>query len=87
MGKERKPWNKQGQFYLIAAIIISALIIGVAGVSNYLLKESDFRLNELKEEIQTESSYVMDYALYNILSQTEFNNLLINFIISLSPSL
>jgi len=74
-----KRGDKTGQFYLIAAIIISALIMGAASVSNYLVKTPDLRFNDIKEEIQTESSYVMDYALNNTLSQTEFNTLLLNF--------
>ena len=79
MKKKRGAWNKKAQFYLIAAIIISALIIGVAVVSNSLLKQPDFRLKEMRDEIQTESAYVMEYAINSSLGQTEFNALLINF--------
>ena len=71
--------NKKAQFYLVTAIIISALIISVAVVSNSLIKQPNFRLKEMRDEIQTESAYVLDYTLNNSLGQTEFNTLLINF--------
>lgn len=75
----KKEAGKRGQFYLIAAIVVAVVIIGVAVVSNYVKKESGINLSDLKEEIKTESSYVMDYALVNELGQSAFDNLLINF--------
>lgn len=74
-----KRGDKTGQFYLIAAIILATLIIGVVTISNYAKKESNLKLHELKEEIQIESAHVLDYGLYNKLSEAEFYTLLLTF--------
>ena len=74
-----KRGDKTGQFYLISALVLATLIIGIVSISNYSKKESDVELQNLKEGIQIESAYVIDYWLYNKLSQTEFYTLLSNF--------
>jgi len=75
----KKEANKKGQFYLIAGIVIAVLIIGVAAISTYIIKESDVRIQDLREDIQIESFYVMDYGLVNELGQSSFDELLIDF--------
>jgi len=74
-----KRGGKKGQFYLISALVLATVIIGIVSISNYSKKESSTELQNLKEEIQIESAYVMDYGLYNKLSQTAFYTLLLNF--------
>jgi hypothetical protein len=76
-----KRGDKTGQFYLIAAIILATLIIGIVTISNYAKKESNLKLHALKEEIQIESAYVLDYGLlkYKSSSEAEFYTLLLNF--------
>jgi len=74
-----KRGNKKGQFYLISAVVLAMLITGIFTISNYSKKESVTKMNYLKEEIQTESAHLMDYVLYNELSQAESYNLLLNF--------
>jgi len=74
-----KRGDKTGQFYLIAAIILATLVIGIVTISNYARKESNVRLHELKEEIQIESAHVLDYGLYNKLSDAAFYSLLLTF--------
>jgi hypothetical protein len=74
-----KRGDKAGQFYLISAIILATLIIGVATISNYSRRESNLKLHELKEEIQIESAYVLDYGLYTNLNEAEFYTLLLTF--------
>ena len=72
--------NKRGQFYLIAAIIIIAAIIGYAAVSNYLGKTESVKLYNLGEELGIESENVLDFGTYNELDSSEMETLLMNFI-------
>ncbi len=74
-----KRGNKTGQFYLISAVILAMLVVGVFTISNYLRKESNVKLEYLKEEIKTESEYVLDYSSFNQLSNTNLYILLSSF--------
>jgi hypothetical protein len=74
-----KRGDKTGQFYLIAAIILATLVIGIVTISNYARRESNLKLHELKEEIQIESAYVLDYGLYKGFDEAEFYTLLLDF--------
>lgn len=57
--------NKRGQFYLIAAIIIVAIILGFATTSNSLKKEEFTELGDLAKELEIESQAVIDHAVLN----------------------
>ena len=57
--------NKRGQFYLIAAIVVIAIIIGFATISNYYKEKSSTKIYDLGEEIGIESSEVLDYGTIN----------------------
>jgi len=57
--------QKRGQFYLIAALIIIAVIIGFAGISNYIQKKEVIKLYDLGEELGIESQNVLDFGTYN----------------------
>ncbi len=56
-------WNNRGQFYLIAAIVIIAIIIGFAAVSNSARKLDQTRVYDLGEELGIEGEQVLDYGL------------------------
>ncbi len=71
---------KKAQFYLISAVVIATLAIGLVTISNYAKKESNLNLDELKEEIRIESAHVLDYGLYHQLDETAFYSLVIDFI-------
>jgi hypothetical protein len=71
--------KKTGQFYLLAAIVIIAVIIGFVGVTNYAKNKGDVRVYDLKDELNIENAYVMHYGTYNSYSDTEYNALLENF--------
>lgn len=71
--------DKTGQFYLIAAIILAAIIIGISTVSNYSKKDKSFEVYDLKEELQIESENIFDYGTYNELSPASMDDLLHNF--------
>jgi len=52
--------NKKGQFYLLAAIIIIVLAIGFFSVTNYTNKKTNSRVDELAEELKTESGKILE---------------------------
>lgn len=68
--------GKRGQFYLIAAILLSAVIIGVAAISNSISTTGNTDLGGLKQQIQVEGSKTVDYAINNGLSQAQTDSLL-----------
>jgi hypothetical protein len=74
-----KRGNKRGQFYLVAGMIIAALIITIATVSNYSKINTSPGLEVLKEEIQIESSRVLDYGTNNQLSSSAMKQTLLDF--------
>jgi len=74
--------QKRGQFYLIAALIIIAVIIGFAGISNYIQKKEVIKLYDLGEELGIESQNVLDFGTYNEYNQEQMQDLLEDFIAS-----
>ena len=58
--------EKRGQFFILAAVIISSVIVGLAGTANYVktnqVPENFYALNS---EINSESNKVIDYVVYN----------------------
>ena len=74
------PKNHRGQFYLIAAIIIIAVIIGYAAISNYLEKKESIKLYNLGEELGIESENVLDFGTYNEYNESEMDTLLTGFV-------
>jgi hypothetical protein len=72
-----KRWNKSGQFYLIAALAIIPILIGIATVTNKSEAEQSSRvIYDWKDQLDIESSYVLDYATAN---DVDRNELLENF--------
>ena len=71
--------DKTGQFYLIAAIILAAIIIGITTVSNYSKKEKSFEVYDLKGELQIESENTLDYGIYKEFNELQMYGLLDDF--------
>lgn len=71
--------EKGGQFYLIAAIILTVIVMGIAAISNYSIKSEPTNVEALKEQIQTESAKTIDYGISNQLDQSGMFNLLADF--------
>ncbi len=67
--------NKRGQFYLIAAMIISIILIALVTLSNYSKKQESATLYNLGEELKAESSYVFDYGLSRGYNDAQMKNL------------
>ena len=59
------PKGNRGQFFILAAVILSLVIISLASVSNYVStsKEPE-KFYDLSEEIKQETSKVIDYGVY-----------------------
>lgn len=57
--------EKSGQFYLIATVIIIAVVIGFAAISNYAQKQDSVKIYDLGEELSIEVENVLDYLAFN----------------------
>tara|TARA_Y100000310_G_scaffold336086_1_gene419721 strand:- start:1596 stop:2120 length:525 start_codon:yes stop_codon:yes gene_type:complete len=71
-----KKWGRRGQFYLLMAIIIVAIIGGFIIVSNYSQNNNDVKIYYLGEELGIESENVIDYGTNN---NEDLETLLENF--------
>ena len=58
-------FNKKGQVYLIATVIIISIISGFMFLSEYSKKESSNFVYDLKKQLETESEMVLDYGFAN----------------------
>jgi len=72
--------DKSGQFYLIATVIIIAVVIGFVTISNYAQKQESVKIYDLGEELNIEGENVLDYGIYNGLDKNATAELLKNFI-------
>jgi len=72
--------EKRGQFYLIATVIIIAVVIGFVTISNYAQGRDSVKIYDLGEELIIEGENVLDYGIYNGLSKDETADLLKEFI-------
>ena len=58
--------GKRGQFYIIAAIIIITIFVGIAALRNYAkVNKEQVRIYDLGDELGIETGYVYDYGVYN----------------------
>lgn len=74
------PKNCRGQFFLIAAIVIIVVTVGIVTVSNYTKEGESVKLYDLGEELGIESQNVLDYGTYSQLDEREMKTLMENFI-------
>ena len=72
-----KRKNKKAQFYLIAAVIIAIIVLGMASVSNYIIvQEEPVEFYDLGENLGLEGSWVIDHGIYN---KDDVNQRIIDF--------
>jgi hypothetical protein len=71
--------DKSGQFFLIAAVIIIAVIVSIVTVTNFTQSQDVVRLYDLGDELGIESQQVLDYGTYSELSEAEMKVLIENF--------
>lgn len=72
--------EKRGQFFLIAAVVIIAVIVSIVTITNYTQRKDVVRLYDLGEELGIESQQVLDYGTYSELDEAEMTELIENFI-------
>jgi hypothetical protein len=75
--------RKRGQFYLLAAIILIAVIVGFAGISNYTSKNAYTEVYDLEKELEIEGSSVLDYGIYSP-DVDDVNEIINNFVLDYS---
>ena len=57
--------DKEGQFYLLAAIVIIVLLLSYVGVSNYINKKNATKVYDVKEELNIEGNNVLEFGILN----------------------
>ncbi len=73
--------NKRGQFYLIAAVAIIALIAGLGTVYNSVSSSGeDSQINFVFNEINYETAKIIDNAVYTNLPKSDLSLRLSNFL-------
>lgn len=77
--RSRHRLGKKGQFYLITAFVIIAVIVGSIAISNYVKKQSSTRLYNLREDLEIESENVLEYGTYSEFDEVQMQELLSNF--------
>ena len=75
----KRMMSKSGQFYLVTAVVLAGIIIGISAISNYSKKERNPELDKLTEEIKIESVKTMDYGTNNNFNGAQMNQLMQNF--------
>jgi hypothetical protein len=69
--------NKKAQFYIIAALIIIAILISLAGTANYLIvKQEPTEFYDLGENLEIEGASIIDYGIY---SNEDVNQKILDF--------
>jgi len=71
--------EKRGQFYLLAAIVIIAVIIGFVFVSNQVKTKEEVKVYDLGQELGIENGNVLQYGTYNGLDTKATQTLYTNF--------
>lgn len=64
--KEKRGMNDKGQFYIMAAIIIIGILIGIFVYGNYAKPKKEItKIYDLGEELDLETGSVYDYGTYS----------------------
>ena len=72
--------NINGQYYLITAVIIASLMVGLISVFNYVGQSQESGIYDLEQELKIESRNVFDYGMAKELDESEFDALLSEFV-------
>ncbi len=72
--------DKRGQFFLIAAIVIIVITVSVLTISNYTQTSQATAIEDLGQEINIESGFVLDYGISQDKTKAEMYTLMEAFI-------
>lgn len=67
LGNRRCPgyMNKRGQFYIIAAVLITMVLFGMAGVATYtVIKPEPRTIKDLSSDLNRESYKIIEYGIH-----------------------
>jgi len=80
--------GKRGQFFLLAAVIISVVITGLAVTRNYVIAQEEPRdFYDLSKDIKTEGARVVDFGVYqDNVDEDELKILLGDFIVEVGEN-
>jgi len=82
--------KKKGQFFLIAAFVVIGILLSIGTIYNAIQTNTEeTHVYDLSEELAYESYSVIDYGIYNSLTQTSIQNRLTNltnYYAKLNPS-
>lgn len=71
--------GKRGQFFLVAALVISGILIGLATIyTEVKAPVENTAVYDLSEELNYETLQVIDHGVYTGLSEEELNNNIVN---------
>ncbi len=73
------PLEKRGQFYLVAAVVIIAIVVGFATISNLLQKEQVNEVENIGEDLSLEMQKIYEAGLEQDLDDSDINDMLENF--------
>lgn len=66
--------TRRGQFFLIAALIITTILVGLATMyTSTKTQQQQEKVYDLSNEINFETNKVIDYGIFNASSQTEIS--------------
>jgi hypothetical protein len=69
--------KKRGQFYIVSAIIIATVILGISGIVTYsIIKSEPKNIVDLGSDLQEETPRIIDYGIY---SDSNITSLVENF--------
>jgi hypothetical protein len=72
-----KKRGKRGQFYLVAAVVIVMILVGMAGVRTYAnAKPEPRQIQDISSELNEEGARIIDYGIY---SRENLTRILNNF--------
>lgn len=71
--------NKRGQFFLVAALVIVGILIGLAGIYTQVsTPKEDSAVYDLSSELNYESLQVIDQGVYSETSEEDMNKNILN---------
>jgi hypothetical protein len=57
--------KKKGQFYIIAAIVIISVLVGLVSVSYFREEKPSTKVYDLGNELKIETAHVIDFGIYD----------------------
>ena len=67
--------GKNGQFFILAAVILSVFIFSLAfTVNEVIVQRNNFGFTDYAEGVEREANYVLDYQVYSGVSSSEIEN-------------